>query len=575
MKTKSFIQIAAICCVVLCAGLTTNTANAQERKITFAWGAEIGGDLDMTSHNMSSIGINAKLGFSWKWIRFLGIGAQGDFMVSNSDRAYPLYLNFRTDFSKTKKLMFLDLRGGMALTSFTNLEQKTAGYFSGGVGITLAEGKSFSSHIILGYTYLGQDKCYNGVQLRKCPGLSMASLRLGITFQANSTTEAPKIEKEVAQPTPPRVVRTTTPPPAVKRPIILPDTNYPEFINASAGVIEMPASCDVPAWRSFAADLDNALRDGKQIDIVHIGDSHIQAEMVTSRLRELLQSRYGNAGRGLISAFKLAGTNQPVDYAITSEFPTDSQARLLKRPWPIEPGFTGVASSSNRSNKITFKNLKEGHNFNQARIFTSEGDRKILWIDPIDSASFYALPGERVYGIYTKNMREPGLIYSTIGNNGACFSDYLLIDGFASDVAKLNPRLIILSMGTNEAYSSKTDKQIAQETRKLIKKLRDANPNAVFMLWTPMECHKKNENDEFVICDKVRDVRNIMMDVARREGVAIWDFYEVAGGYGSAEKWLGEEMMNSRDHVHLLNKGYRLQGDLAASALIAFLESLK
>lgn len=348
----------------------------------------------------------------------------------------------------------------------------------------------------------------------------------------------------------------------------------PSFINLKANKYEMNGA-DVAKWQKVARDINNAVSDGRQIDILHIGDSHIQAEMGTSRLRELLQQRYGNAGRGLITAFRLAGTNQPVDYAITSEFPTDSQARLLKRPWPIKPGFTGVASLTNQYNRITFKNLKEGHKFDVARIFTSDGERSLRYPVEMDSAMFYAFPGERVFGVYTRNSHNPGLIYSTIGNNGACYSDYLLIDGFADDVARLNPQIIVLSMGTNEGYSTMTDDEIASTTRQLISNLRKANPEALMLLWTPMECHKKDDAGNYAVASRVKDARDVMLRVAREEHIPSWDFYEVAGGDGSAQHWLDTDMMNPRDHVHLLNKGYRLQGQLAYDALVSFLDSLQ
>ncbi len=347
----------------------------------------------------------------------------------------------------------------------------------------------------------------------------------------------------------------------------------PSFINLDANRYEMNGA-DRAKWQQLAREINHAVAEGKQVDIMHIGDSHIQAEMGTSRLRELLQQRYGNAGRGLITAFRLAGTNQPVDYAITSEFPTDSQARLLKRPWPIKPGFTGVASLTNKANRITFKNLKDGHKFDVARIFTSDGERSVRYPMAMDSASFYAFPGERVFGVYTRNTKQPGIVYSTIGNNGACYSDYLLIDGFADDVARLHPRLIIMSMGTNEGYSTMTDDEIASTTRQVIENLRKANPDALMLLWTPMECHKKNDEGNYAVASRVKDARDIMLRVAREEHIPTWDFYEVAGGDGSAQHWLDAEMMNPRDHVHLLNKGYRLQGQLAYDALTALLTSL-
>ena len=348
----------------------------------------------------------------------------------------------------------------------------------------------------------------------------------------------------------------------------------PAFVNLSVNTIELPVTADSARWRSVANQIVNARDNGEQVDIIHIGDSHIQAEMGTTKLREILQEKYGNGGRGLITAFKMAGTNQPVDYVIYGKEPSQKQVRLLKRPWEITPGFTGIASSVDVPNTVIYKNLKPGHSFNRAIIFTSEGSKRQQWTNLMDSAQFETIPNEKVYGVYTSNTNSPGIIYSTIGNNGACYSDYLLIEGFADSVALLNPKLIVLSMGTNEGFSSMSEKEIESSTRQLICDLKKSNPNAVMMLWTPMECHKKGEDDVFHVVDKVKVAKDIMLDVARQEGLAIWDFYEVAGGDGVAGQWVDAGLMNPRDHVHLLAKGYRLQGELAAEALISFFRSL-
>lgn len=152
------------------------------RKLSFAWGADFGGNVDLSGHDMSSIGISARFGMRWKWIRFVGVGAEGDIMVNNSSRTYPLFVNFRTDFSPYRRLLFVDLRGGMALNYFNNNDMETGAYLSGGAGVTLASGKNFSSHVILAYTFIGQEQCYIGNYLRKCPGISMVTIRLGVAF---------------------------------------------------------------------------------------------------------------------------------------------------------------------------------------------------------------------------------------------------------------------------------------------------------------------------------------------------------------------------------------------------------
>ncbi len=49
-------------------------------------------------------------------------------------------------------------------------------------------------------------------------------------------------------------------------------------------------------------------RDQK-INIVHIGDSHIQSDLMTNEVRKKLQQQFGNGGRGLVFPYQLAKTN--------------------------------------------------------------------------------------------------------------------------------------------------------------------------------------------------------------------------------------------------------------------------
>lgn len=163
-------------------GVSEEEFLSLHRPMRFTWGAELEGMVDMSGHDMSSLGINASFGFEWQWIRFLGVGAQADIAVSNSSRIYPVYVNFRTDFSRRRRLVFMDLRGGAAFANFYRIGNTTCGYFSGGLGVTLAAGRKFSSHIIVGYTWIGQRHCYEGDRLDKCSGLSYAQMRFGITF---------------------------------------------------------------------------------------------------------------------------------------------------------------------------------------------------------------------------------------------------------------------------------------------------------------------------------------------------------------------------------------------------------
>lgn len=154
----------------------------QARPLRFAWGAELNGGVEMSEHDMSTIGIGANFGLEYKWLRFLGVGAEADIMVDNSSRVFPLSVIFRTDFSQRRRLCFLDLRGGVALTYFKNEKQSTQGYGSASVGFTLASGRTFASYLSVGYSYIGRDRCMQRGTEHDCRGMSYATIRLGISF---------------------------------------------------------------------------------------------------------------------------------------------------------------------------------------------------------------------------------------------------------------------------------------------------------------------------------------------------------------------------------------------------------
>lgn len=182
MNCKNIQRLALITMCLFIGLLGRAEETNKERHPAFAWGAGLVSNIDLSQHSMSSLGIDAEVGMRWKWIRFLGFGAEGNFMMSNSSRNYPLYINFKTDFCNSNQLLFMDLRGGISLNYLYNSDSVQP-YASAGIGITLARGKTFASHIVLAYTYLGQDKCFIGNYERHCPGISQATLRLGICFQ--------------------------------------------------------------------------------------------------------------------------------------------------------------------------------------------------------------------------------------------------------------------------------------------------------------------------------------------------------------------------------------------------------
>lgn len=347
----------------------------------------------------------------------------------------------------------------------------------------------------------------------------------------------------------------------------------PSYVNTDANVIEMNNGDWSALKQRFASRL---VGDTAVIRVLHIGDSHIQAEFVTNRLRELLQQRYGNAGRGLISPLRLAGTNQPNDYDVTSPSTAWEQTRLLKYPWPNYPGVTGIAAHATQPTTVTWRARGEGHKIKNARFITSNGVSSIRLSSLADSVVTTVSAGESVFGAILDNG-QPGVLYSAIGNNGACFTDYLLLRDFARDTRLFAPDLIILSMGTNEGFSTMTDEEITRSVHDLVNLLRTNNPSSAMLILLPMECQKNRRHGQkplspyYDINVRVRQAKDLINNAARELNVPVWNFYDVAGGDGASDRWLEDKLMN-KDHIHLLSAGYRLEAQLLYDALIKSLD---
>lgn len=356
--------------------------------------------------------------------------------------------------------------------------------------------------------------------------------------------------------------------------------NTPTFIDNDANVISLSNASDTQrqSWKRLSARMDSLehhTSDGI-VRILHIGDSHIQAEFVTNALRAMLQDVYGNAGRGLVSPLRLAGTNQPVDYVITA--PDADQwrkTRLLKLPWTDTPGVTGIAAQPTQTSHVTIKALNRDHRIFRATILTSDGKDTKRYDTLQDSIRIDIRGGESLYGAILENGK-PGLLYSAIGNNGACFTDYLLIPNFVKDTEVFNPDLIILSMGTNEGFSCMTDDEIQRCTADLIRLLRKTHPSAAMLILTPMECQINRNHGYrplspyYDINEHVADAAKLIADVAATEGIPVWDFYAIAGGHGASAKWIDANLF-SKDRIHLNAAGYTLQARLMFAALRAVL----
>ncbi|MDE6323323.1 MAG: hypothetical protein K2L85_04280 [Paramuribaculum sp.] len=181
-----FLATTILCLAAICSTFSAASVTSEPENITgwnhFVWGAEVGGAIDMTSNGLSTINADAYFGYKNAWIDAVGLGASVNMMVNNSVRTYPVYALLRTDFSSRRGLVFMDLRGGIAINNLTYSNSQTSLYLSPGVGFNLARGRSFCSYLTISYIYNGLKPFDLGDRRCDVDGLSMACIRLGIRF---------------------------------------------------------------------------------------------------------------------------------------------------------------------------------------------------------------------------------------------------------------------------------------------------------------------------------------------------------------------------------------------------------
>jgi len=111
---------------------------------------------------------------------------------------------------------------------------------------------------------------------------------------------------------------------------------------------------------------------GQKVNILHVGDSHIQADLFTDVVRKRLQQQFGNAGRGFIFPHNLARTNGSSDIRFSSNTGWQNH-RAVGPPDGSPVGLSGIALyNSDDDFAIELNSKTPGNEFNTIKIITPD-----------------------------------------------------------------------------------------------------------------------------------------------------------------------------------------------------------
>ncbi len=341
------------------------------------------------------------------------------------------------------------------------------------------------------------------------------------------------------------------------------------------------------------------LTQSRKLKILHIGDSHVQADIFTGYIRNQLQDLLGEGGRGFVFPYAAASTHAAYDYKTYCNGKWDFSRNI--QPYPAyEMGITGATihtEDSSASFKLIFPSWALKDNFNVLKIYCrrspesfnlklkASGVNSPLYIDcnsfndklyieiklpkASDTLEFFVNKTDTAqksfdcYGLLIETSEDKGVLYNSVGINGAGLSSILKEDLLLYQLSELKPDLVILDLGLNDFYKvAFNSADIEKNLSNIIDIIQRASPDASIILCDGQDVYYRYWDE--VNCKNYAD---LMREIAFRKGCAFYDYYNICGGQYSMQKWKSNKLANY-DMVHLTPSGYNIRGELFLNALL-------
>ena len=164
------------------------------------------------------------------------------------------------------------------------------------------------------------------------------------------------------------------------------------------------------------------------------------------------------------------------------------------------------------------------------------------------------------------------MLVDSMGIRGREARDWLTWEPtlFAQGVRSLDPDLVVLAYGTNEAADQRyTMDEYRTDLAAVLTKLRTGvDPDVPCILAGPSDRGWKHGDGRFAIWDRTEPVAQVQREVAAQHGCAFWDWQQAMGGPGSMVGWYHTDpQLGAGDLIHHTRAGYELIADRFIEAI--------
>lgn len=354
--------------------------------------------------------------------------------------------------------------------------------------------------------------------------------------------------------------------------------------------------------------------DTKVVRVLWLGDSHVQADLLTGHARVLLQGRFGDAGPGLVMP------GNPWRYFRHDRAKSRGDGGFetigFARGEPVDPyvGLWGVALSprgeGSASLEATFAEAEvaalapagggclsvsvdgvtafsgdvgeavDGGGAGCARVDGAilRGGETVAFVEP---APREEAPGSlevrdacggaiRILGADLRSGR-PGVLVDSVGIIGAEIGMLGKQDREIRRVLleRLDPALVIVSYGTNDmGRGDLVREDFEAAAADLFRALREDVPSAALLVTGPIDRSSRSRRVAHLLAANEPMVIGALRAASRSAGGAFLDQRAVMGGDGSIKAW-ARKRLAARDLVHLTRPGYEKLAEEIVSRLLA------
>ena len=367
-------------------------------------------------------------------------------------------------------------------------------------------------------------------------------------------------------------------------------------------------SSDIRFWLPSPDYLDNfwqvveqARSKGRVVRIMHYGDSQIEMDHMTSRLRACMQHNFGGSGPGMMpfrsitpnmtarqstsgelihlasfgdsltvrsrgnygpmmQCFRLGGGGATLTVKSSQSTHVDDAAKRFKR--------VQLVANNRGSLSADFSCLK-GKKGSQ-HLVAPQGVCTLSWsADSITEGIRLHVSGSADLYAVTIDGDGGGVAVDNIPMRGCSGQQFTLVDEqmLTAAYSTLDVGMIIMQFGGNSVPYFKNSQDIStycQSIGKQIAYVHRCCPKAKILFIGPsdMSVRIRGELQTYPVIPELIDS---LAATATANGVAYWSIYHAMGGRNSMPQWTRQGLAGN-DYIHFSQKGADKMGDLLAEA---------